>query len=723
MMRELRVYEYAKEKGLSSQEVLEILRSKGVAVKSHVNKLTEEQWKVVDRELALRAKEKEKAPPPVVEPPRVEKKEELSEPPALPPEEPVKVSELPPKLSREKGEMPLGVRTRPIFKIPSKVRKTPETVVKPPERKKAFRVKPGITLSELSRTIGVSIPDMMDFLMKQGFLIPQNKPLPEELILQIARHFKVEIELQKRVEEAGEIPDDSVAERMTERPPIITVMGHVDHGKTLLLDAIRKSRVAEKEVGGITQKIGAYQVEVKGKKITFIDTPGHKAFTSMRAHGARITDIAVLVVAADEGVKPQTLEALDHIRAAQVEMIVAVNKIDKPNAQVEKVKKELSDLGVVPDDWGGDVLFVPVSAKTTEGIDSLLEAILIVADLLELKADPEARPRATVIEASQSKEFGKNATVIVENGTLRKGDLVVIGSTWGRIKVLMDENLNPVKEALPGTPVRIVGLAGVPKPGDRLWKAADEREIRRWMESQKEPVEEESLPRTVKLEDFMERSREEKIKELRLVLKASSQGALEALKKETAEIPTGEMELKVLRTGVGDITSSDVLLAAASRAVVMGFDVGVEPSAVQEASCHGVDIRIYSVIFEVVEDVKRALLGLAPPEEVEEEIGEAEVKAIFRITTQGAVAGALVRKGVLERARKIVVYRNGSDIFTGILSSLRRFTEDVPRVSAGYECGIGIEGIKDLQEGDLIRCYKMTEKKKTAGEILSAPTE
>lgn len=713
----MRVFEIAKEVGVSTKEVMNWLGEAGIVVKSHVNKLPPDQV-----ELVRRKAEAAKAP---ATPPKLPEAlaPSLSSPkhpePARPPSAPFSgASSRPSRGGRQ--DVTFGSRTREKFKFTSKVKKRIEEQVKPPERKKAFRVRASATISELSRDIGISIPQIMKFLMKENFMIPQNKPLTEDLIRLIADDFHLEIELAGR-EENLIFPDDSVAARLAARSPVVTVMGHVDHGKTLLLDSIRKSNVAAKEVGGITQKIGAYQVDVQGHKITFIDTPGHRAFTAMRAQGAKITDIAILVVAADESVKPQTLEAFDHIRAAKVEMIVAINKIDKPGANPEKVKKDLSELGAIPEEWGGDTFFVLVSARTGEGIDRLLETILEVAHVLELKSDPEARTQGVVIEGSQSKEFGKSITVIVQKGTLRKGDVVVIGPTWGRVKAMVDDRGAAIEEALPGTPVRIAGIEEVPKPGDVLFHVDNEKEARAIAErNAREEVAEEKPARPIKLEDFLARAKEEGTRELRVILKSISQGSIEALKKEIANIRIGELEIKVIRAAVGDISSSDILLARASNAVVIGFDVSVESVAQKEAAAFKVDVRTYDLIFDVVDDLRRALLGLLEPERVEEEIGEAEIRAVFTVTATGVVAGVFVRKGLLERGMKIVVSRSGKESFTGNLTSLRRFADDVPRVLAGFECGIGVEGLMSLQEGDTLKCLKVVEKRKSLEEVFGS---
>ncbi|MHA2621412.1 MAG: translation initiation factor IF-2 [bacterium JZ-2024 1] len=612
----------------------------------------------------------------------------------------------------------IGAKVRETLKIVKHKGQTASPVT-PPIRRKSYRLVGGMTASEVSQELGIGVPDILSQLMKKtGQIIPQNRPLSDELIRYLADCYDITIEVVEK-EATWEFQDDSREDRMKPRPPVVAVMGHVDHGKTLLLDTIRKTNVAEREAGGITQRIGAYQVSLQGKRITFIDTPGHRAFTEMRLHGAKVTDIGILVVAADEGVMPQTREALAHIRAAGVELVVALNKIDRPNAQPELVMTQLSELGVTPIEWGGDTFFVKVSAKTGEGIPELLETILTLAELKGLKADPQARVRGTVIEASQSRELGKFATIIIQQGSLKLAQFVVLGHFYFRVKAMVNDVGKNIKEAPPSFPVRIFALPDLPRMGDMLFGVKDEKEAQTAVEAlarKSSPVRE---PATVGMESLLGQKPEEK--ELRIVLKASTHGMLEALKKELEElkvkVPEG-MTLTILNDNIGDVTTSDVHLAAASQAIIFGYDVGADAQARKEASSYGVQVRIYDVIFHLVDDVRKALAGLLEPVTVEEEVGEAEVKQVFRQTAHSVVAGVRVRKGMLLRGAPIAVFRNGTEIFKGPLTSLRRFTEDVDRVGEGYECGIALENFSDLEVGDTIRCYKVSQIREGEAQLL-----
>lgn len=614
-------------------------------------------------------------------------------------------------------ERTIGTRIRD----PLKVVKAPKesAPVATPTRHKSYRLVGGMTASEVAQELGVSVPDVLQHLMtKTGQIIPRNRPLSDELIRHIADSYEITVEVIEK-EPTWEFEDDSRPERMKPRPPVVAVMGHVDHGKTLLLDTIRKTNVAEREAGGITQRIGAYQVSVDGKRITFIDTPGHRAFTEMRLHGAKVTDIGILVVAADEGVMPQTREALAHIRAAGAEVVVALNKIDRPNAQPEVVMTQLSELGLTSVDWGGDTFVVKVSAKTGEGIPELLETILTIAELKELKADPEAHVRGTVIEASQSRELGKFATIIVQQGTLRLGQTAVLGHFYFRVKAMVNEFGKNIKEAPPSFPVRIFALPELPKMGDMLFGVRDEKEAQTAVEALARKRVTPRETSAVEMEVLLGEKVEER--ELRILLKASTLGMLEALKKELEEVkrqvPEG-MTLLIVNDSIGDITTSDVHLAAAGRAMIFGYDVGMDPQARKEASSYGVPVRLYDVIFQLVDDVRKALAGLLTPTEVEEEVGEAEVKKIFRKTARTVVAGLRVRKGVLIRGAPIAIVRNDTEIYKGPLNSLRRFTEDVDRVAEGYECGIALEGFSDLEVGDTIRCYQVSQVREGESQLL-----
>ena len=489
-------------------------------------------------------------------------------------------------------------------------------------------------------------------------------------------------------------------------------MGHVDHGKTLLLDAIRQSDVVSGEAGGITQHIGAYQVHQNGSLVTFIDTPGHEAFTAMRARGAQVTDIAVLVVAADDGVMPQTVEAIDHARAAGVPIVVAVNKVDKPEADPVRVRQQLAEQGIQTSEWGGDFEFVDVSAKTGQGLDKLLETILLVAELQELKADPERSARGVAIEAHLDKGRGPVATVLVQRGTLKVGDAIVCGAAHGRVRAMLDEHGQPVEEAPPGRPVQVLGWSRVPEAGDEFRVIENEKEARHIAQERETRIRAAELVAArpaVRLEDVMESVREGEAAELRIVLKADAQGSIEALAEALEKLSTDEVAVRILRQGVGAVTEDDVNLALASEAVVIGFNVRPDPGARELAEREGVDIRLHRVIYQVVDEVKQALSGLLAPEEQEVELGRAEVRATFRVPRLGVVAGCYVTQGTITRGSRIRLVRDGAVVYDGRVGSLRRFKDDVREVQEGFECGIGLENFQDVKEGDVLEAYEVRE--------------
>ena len=499
---------------------------------------------------------------------------------------------------------------------------------------------------------------------------------------------------------------------MVPRPPVVCVMGHVDHGKTSLLDAIRNTHVIAKEAGGITQHIGAYVVEINGQKITFLDTPGHEAFTAMRMRGANSTDIAILVVAADDGVMPQTVEAISHAKAAGIEIIVAVNKIDKPSANVERVKQELSEYGLVPEDWGGSTIFVPVSAHTHEGIDQLLEMILLTAEISELKANPNRKARGLVLEAQLDKGKGPVATVLVQKGTLRVGDPVAAGACHGKVRAMMDDKGRRVKEAGPSTPVEILGLSDVPNAGEIFVVTANEKEARSFAETfisqSKEKLLEETKSK-MSLDDLFSQIQAGNLKELGIIVKADVQGSVEAVKQSLLKLSNEEVVVKIIHSGVGAINESDVTLAATSNAIIIGFNVRPDATAKATAEREGVDVRLYRVIYDAIADVEAAMKGMLDPVYEEKVIGHAEVRQTFKASGVGTIAGSYVLDGVFQRSCKIRISREGKQIYEGSLASLKRFKDDVKEVKAGYECGLVFDKFNDLQEFDQIEAYIMVE--------------
>jgi translation initiation factor IF-2 len=610
----------------------------------------------------------------------------------------------------------------------------------PPDTPKVLELPASISLRELATRMNVSPINVIRELMQNGVMATINQQLDFDTAAIVASAFGWEakpipaaietpapepptptdskpaptakaVTLKQRLlaeEQAGD------KDALKPRPPVVTVMGHVDHGKTSLLDAIRKTDVASTEAGGITQHIGAYMVEHQGRKITFLDTPGHEAFTAMRARGAQVTDIAVLVVAADDGVMPQTREAIAHARAAQVPIIVALNKIDKPNARPEMVKKELSELGLVPDEWGGNTLFIPVSAKQRIGIEDLLEGILLVAESLDtIKANPNRRAVGTIIESQLSKSKGPIATVLVQNGTLHVGDAFVAGSTYGRVRAMFDFRGQSVKKAGPSTPVSITGLSEVPIAGDILEVVEDERVARALAEeNQAKAAKESNARRITNLEQYFALAKASKARKMFFIVKADTQGSLQPLVEQLYKLNPPDtaqnseaVRLEVIHQGTGNVTESDVNLAIASGAVILGYEVSVDTAARRKAESNHVDIRLYDVIYNLLEDVEKAMKGLLAPKIVEKVIGTAEVKQTFKIAKVGIVAGVRVTSGIAARNAKVRVRRGGQLVHTGVVASLKRLTEDVKEVRQGFECGLSIEGFSDFKPGDLLEFF------------------
>jgi translation initiation factor IF-2 len=569
-----------------------------------------------------------------------------------------------------------------------------------------------VTVRELAELLRVPPNVVMAELLKKGVLATINQTVPSEVALQVAEALGFLAEIKKEEEEIleEEIPDHW--EKLP-RPPIVVVMGHVDHGKTTLLDTIRKTNVAEREKGGITQHIGASVVQLPdGRKITFLDTPGHEAFTSLRARGAQITDIAVLVVAADDGVMPQTVEAINHAKAFNVPIIVAVNKIDKPGADPQRVRRELSELGLIPEEWGGDTIFVDVSAKTGQNVESLLEYILLLAEILELKARVEGPAKGTVIESKLDKQRGPVATLIVQEGTLKVGDPVVAGTTYGKIRAMFDDKGRKLNSAGPSTPVEVLGFEELPMAGDTFIVVEDEKKARQIAEVRKQKKEQqEKLSRGLMLEDVFKKIEEGELNELRLILKTDTIGSLEALKKALTELSTPEVSVRILHGAVGGITENDVMLAKASQAIIIGFNTRPDLKAKETAEREKVDIKLYSIIYEAIEDVKNALRGLLKPIQKEVVLGSAEVRATFKIKGVGTVAGCYVLDGKIVRNANARLIRDGVVIYTGKIESLKRFKEDVQEVARGFECGVKLKDYNDVKVGDIIECYEVKLEK------------
>ena len=564
--------------------------------------------------------------------------------------------------------------------------------------------------SKMSRKSGELIKKLMDL----GVMATINQEVDAETatILATEMGVTVEVKVEKSLTIVDEIEDNPADLRL--RPPVVTVMGHVDHGKTSLLDAIRTTNVTASEAGGITQHIGAYQVEIKGQKITFLDTPGHEAFTAMRARGAQVTDIAVLVVAADDGVMPQTIEAINHAKAAGVPIIVAINKIDKENALPDRVKQELTEYGLVVEEWGGETIAVPVSAKARQNIEQLLEMILLVAEMRELKANPNRLAMGTVIEAELDKGKGPVATVLVAKGTLNVGDIILAGSAFGKIRAMVDDKGRRVKKAGPSMPVEVQGLNEVPQAGEVFHVVEDEKHARQvaTARSNERKAEEARQTTKVSLEDLFDRIKEGEVKELNVIIKADVQGSIEALKQSLLRLSTSEVRVNAIHGGVGAITETDIMLAAASNAIIIGFNVRPDSNTKATAEMQGVDIRLYRVIYDAIEDVKAAMTGMLDPDFKEVVLGKAEVRQVFKVPKVGTVAGSYMVEGKITRASKVRVLRDGVVIHEGSLESLRRFKDDVREVMEGYECGIGVANFNDIKEGDFIEAYIMEEVKR-----------
>ena len=572
-----------------------------------------------------------------------------------------------------------------------------------------------ITVKDLAEVLGKKGSDLVMNLMKKGKMLAINATLDFDTAASIAEEYNVILEQEEEkdiMEEAFGAEEEEDESKLEERPPVVVVMGHVDHGKTSLLDAIRHSSVTKGEAGGITQHIGAYTVQIDGKPITFLDTPGHEAFTAMRMRGAQITDIAILVVAADDGVMPQTVEAINHAKAAGVEIIVAINKIDKPSANIEKVKQELIEYELVPEDWGGSTIFVPVSAHTKEGIKELLEMILLTAEVKELKANPNRNARGLVIEAELDKGKGPVATVLVQKGTLHVGDPIAAGACYGRVRAMMDDKGRRVKEAGPSTPVEILGLNDVPNAGEVFVQPENEKEARSFAEtfiseSKNKLIEDTKMK--LSLDDLFSQIKAGNVKELPLIVKADVQGSVEAVKQSLMKLSNEEVVVKVIHGGVGAINESDVSLAAASNAIIIGFNVRPDATAKSIAEREKVDVRLYRVIYQAIEDVEAAMKGMLDPIYEEQVIGHAVVRQTFKASGVGTIAGSYVLDGKFQRGCKARITRDGEQIFDGPLASLKRFKDDVKEVASGYECGLVFEKFNDLQEDDMIEAYAMVE--------------
>lgn len=600
----------------------------------------------------------------------------------------------------------------------NKQQNTPKPQQQAPKEEeiKSIVIPESLTIKELADKMKMQPSALVKKLFMQGKMVTINQEIDFETAEEIAFEFDIIAELEEKVDVIEELlkEEEEDESKLVKRPPVVCVMGHVDHGKTSLLDAIRQTNVISSEAGGITQHIGAYTVKCKGENITFLDTPGHEAFTAMRMRGAQSTDIAILVVAADDGVMPQTVEAINHAKAAGISIIVAVNKIDKPSANIDKVKQELAEYELVAEDWGGDTVFVPVSAHTKEGIDQLLEMILLTAEMCELKANPNRKARGLVLEAKLDKGRGTVATVLVQKGTLKVGDAIAAGSCYGRVRAMINDKGEKIKEATPSTPVEILGLNSVPNAGEIFVATKNEKEARSFAdtfisEGREKLLEGSKAKSKMSLDDLFSQIQAGDVKELNIIVKADVQGSVEAVKQSLVKLSNDEVVVKVIHGGVGAINESDVILASASNAIIIGFNVRPDNQAKDIAERENVDLRLYRVIYQAIEDVEAAMKGMLDPVYEEKVIGHAEVRQLFKASGVGTIAGSYVLDGMFQRGCKVRITREGEQIFEGPLASLKRFKDDVKEVKAGYECGLVFEGFNDLQELDLVEAYIMVE--------------
>lgn len=690
-MKKIRVYELAKELEVSSKELIEKMKELGLEVSSHMSTLENEDAKLITSLLDEEDEEEIK-----VKPKKDNKKG---------------------KKKNDKKEIE-DKKDRQNKKNESDTEGNEDVIEK--DNENVIEIGNTIIVKDFADKIGVTPSQIITKLIGMGVMVSQNEEIEAETAIIIGEEFDVEVQVKEEestedsieaIEEIQEIDFEDDPKDLKPRAPIVTVMGHVDHGKTSLLDAIKKTRVTSSEAGGITQHIGAYSVDINDKKISFLDTPGHEAFTSMRARGAQLTDIAILVVAADDGVMPQTIEAISHAKAAEVPIIVAINKIDKPDSNIERIKQDLLENGLMPEDWGGDVITVPVSAKEHTGIDELLEMVLLVAEMQELRANPDRDAVGIIVEAQLDKGKGPMATLLVKKGTLKVGDMVVSGTASGRIRAMFDDKGKKTTKAGPSVPVVILGLSEVPNAGDLIYAVKDEKLARTVSDKYKDAIRARDMKsdQKVSLDDLFERIKLGELKDLNIIMKGDVRGSIEALKQSLQKLDTDEVKVNVIHQGVGGISESDIMLASASNAIVVGFNVRPNLNAVEVAKREKVDIRTYRIIYEAIEDIQAAIKGMHAPKIVEEVIGRAEVRATFRLPTGNSIAGIYVVSGKIARNAKARLLRDDIVIFEGGISSLKRFKDDAREVQSGYEAGLGLDNYNDIKEQDIIEAYILKE--------------
>jgi len=690
----IRVHKLAKELKLSSKDLIEKLRSLKISVKGHMSAIDENVAENLRRKLSAKTSKK------------TEKKKESK-----------KIEPKKEKLSLPKVEEK---------KVEEKIEPTPKAKEEKIAPLKPLEIELPLTIKQLSVKLGIKPSALIASLMKRNIFATINQNLDEALAREIAASYGYEIQKTRTLEEelVKEHEDDSkIRVNLMPRFPVVTFMGHVDHGKTSLLDYIRKTKIVAREKGGITQHIGAYKINLSKGSVTFLDTPGHEAFTAMRARGANATDIVVLVVAADDGVMPQTKEAIDHAKAAKVPIVVAINKCDLPNINLDKTRRQLSEHGLISEEWGGKTIMLPVSAKTGEGVDNLLEMLLLEAELLELKANPNIHARGVVIEAKLSPGQGVVTTLLVKNGTLKTGDAILSGVHYGKIKAMIDDKARRIQEASPSTPIEILGLSGVPEAGDEFFVVKDEKKARTLSLLKQEEKRQKNLrsSQRVSLEHLYAQIKEGKVKEFKIILKADVQGSVEALQKSLEVLSTEDVKLKVTHVGVGNINESDVMLAVVTQAVIIGFHVKIDAKAQEVAEKEMVDVKRYDIIYETIDDVRAAMEGLLEPVIKEVLQGKAKVQQVFKVSKIGFVAGSIVVKGKITRSNPIRLIRAGKEIYRGRIRSLKRFKDDAKDVSEGIECGIALEGRNDVKAGDIIESFviekvarKLEKKKRKA---------
>lgn len=703
-MGKVRVYELAKELGINSKRLIEVLQGMDVDVKNHMSTMSEEAAQKV---MELLTKGGVKKPQDDQKASEAKKAGEETSPATGAPDT---KKETPTRKRKEEKRQRLEAE-----KESRKARRAARLAAgkKTTDEEKIILVG-RVTVAELAGRLNLTPSEILGKLLDLGIISNINQQLSEDILAIIAEEYDVKFvhNADPKEDELKSIVEEEAEGKLKLRPPVVTVLGHVDHGKTSLLDAIRETNVIASEAGGITQHIGAYSVEIEGRKIVFLDTPGHEAFTAMRSRGAQVTDIAILVVAADDGVMPQTIEAVNHVKAADVPIIVAVNKIDKPNANQDRVKQQLSEIGLQPEDWGGETIFVEVSALKKQGIDELLEMILLVAEMEELKASFTRHARGTVIEAELDKGRGPVATVLIQDGMMKVGDPVICGSIYGKVRAMFDESGRKVQSAGPSMPVEVLGFTEVPQAGDTFLVIEDERFAKQIAEKRGYKLREATLRKTqkVSLDDLFKQIQESDI-ELNIIIKADVQGSAEALQESLEKIEQEQVRIKVIHKGVGAVTESDVMLASASNAIIIGFNVRPQAGARKLAEKEEVEVKLYNIIYEVLEDVKAASKGLLKPEFQEVVIGQAEVRQVFKVSKIGSIAGSYVLEGTINRNCGIRIIRDGTVVYEGKIESLKRFKDDVKEVNSGYECGILLEHYNDLKEGDIFEAF--TEKEIT----------